>query len=477
MSTAAQRIVQLSGLGTGTAGEHLVAISQSGVTAGERLLSYSSLSSGTAAQHLLDNGAVTGVSGSLAATESQDLFGANGAVLASGAIAATEQSDAFAGTGKLAIVGVCSASEIGLDLFAAAASSIASAALAASEIGDDGLLASGIVGVAGVVAVVETPDTLLADGAVEWGTFSGELHATEVGHDLVEAFAQVVVTGPLAGHESPDLIQIVGQNLVTGQGDLAEGAQGDFSALFGQVRVQGEVESAEIGSDQSGVEGNVLVAAELAGIESGQDAGQAIGTVLVTGVIGASEAADTLFAVGRVDVRGQLAGEESTDVSTVVGGVLVQGPFASQEIGQDGLSGFVQAIVSGTSSSVEESAEDTLAGQATFGVNLTLTVEQALLLQNIYSLHGLLAPLEVSTNHRKAGEIYQEVSTSGQTTTITTVTAGSDTLHQSIGVMIEELAALHGVTAPLKVDFTSRSAGQLVQTLSKFGGVTTVTRQ
>ena len=53
MTTAAQRLVELSGLPTGTAAGHLIAISQSGQTAAERLLSRSTLSSATAGVHLM----------------------------------------------------------------------------------------------------------------------------------------------------------------------------------------------------------------------------------------------------------------------------------------------------------------------------------------------------------------------------------------------------------------------------------------
>lgn len=59
MTTAAQRLVELSGLPTGTASAHLVAMSYSGATAGDRLRSRSILQSGTAMQHLLSATAAT----------------------------------------------------------------------------------------------------------------------------------------------------------------------------------------------------------------------------------------------------------------------------------------------------------------------------------------------------------------------------------------------------------------------------------
>lgn len=56
MTTAAQRLVQLSGLSGVSAGTHLLSIRLSGSTAGTMLVSRSSLPTGSAALHLLDGG-------------------------------------------------------------------------------------------------------------------------------------------------------------------------------------------------------------------------------------------------------------------------------------------------------------------------------------------------------------------------------------------------------------------------------------
>jgi hypothetical protein len=53
MTTTGQRLVELSALPSGTAAEHLIAISTSGTTAGDRLRSRSPLASATAMEHLL----------------------------------------------------------------------------------------------------------------------------------------------------------------------------------------------------------------------------------------------------------------------------------------------------------------------------------------------------------------------------------------------------------------------------------------
>lgn len=56
MTTAASRLVSLSGLSGVSAGQHLVSISLAGVTSGARLVSRSGLPTGTAAAHLLAGG-------------------------------------------------------------------------------------------------------------------------------------------------------------------------------------------------------------------------------------------------------------------------------------------------------------------------------------------------------------------------------------------------------------------------------------
>lgn len=56
--TTSERLVFLSGLSGVSAGAHLYAIRQSGLTAGQILVSRSSLSSATAEQHLLDGGGI-----------------------------------------------------------------------------------------------------------------------------------------------------------------------------------------------------------------------------------------------------------------------------------------------------------------------------------------------------------------------------------------------------------------------------------
>ncbi len=105
-----------------------------------------------------------------------------------------------------------------------------------------------------------------------------------------------------------------------------------------------------------------------------------------------------------------------------------------------------------------------------------ITAAQAKLLYEIYLLHGLESPLVVGSTSRVAGEVQQTVSETGSTVTVTT-TATPEFAVGDPGLMIEELAALHGLTAPLVVSPTTRTAGTIQQAFSTSGSTTTVTRQ
>ena len=105
-----------------------------------------------------------------------------------------------------------------------------------------------------------------------------------------------------------------------------------------------------------------------------------------------------------------------------------------------------------------------------------ITKTQALRLMQIHFLHGLgVAPLVVTDTARSTGAIAQSVSQSGTTVTITT-TAAPNLFTGDPGQMIDELAALHGLTTSLVVTPTSRTAGTISQTLTTSGTTTTVTR-
>lgn len=105
-----------------------------------------------------------------------------------------------------------------------------------------------------------------------------------------------------------------------------------------------------------------------------------------------------------------------------------------------------------------------------------ITPTQANLLYRIYLLHGLQSPLVVDPISRVAGAMEQQVSEAAGVVTVATVSVPS-LLGADPGTMIEELAALHGLTDDLVVSATQRTAGSIVQAITQVGNVTTVTRQ
>ncbi len=111
-------------------------------------------------------------------------------------------------------------------------------------------------------------------------------------------------------------------------------------------------------------------------------------------------------------------------------------------------------------------------GTGTFNI----TALQAKLLYEIYLLHGLAAPLVVGPTSRVAGDVSQTVADNNGTVTVTT-TAQPLAAEVEPGLMIEELAALHGLTAPLVVSAATRTAGSISQVFGTAGNATTVTRQ
>lgn len=105
-----------------------------------------------------------------------------------------------------------------------------------------------------------------------------------------------------------------------------------------------------------------------------------------------------------------------------------------------------------------------------------ITKAQALELYKVWLLHGLGSPLAVGATTRTAGAVEQTVSQSGSTVTVST-TGAPTTVVGNPGTMIEELAALHGLTADLVTTPTSRTAGSISQSFATSGATTTVTRQ
>ena len=105
----------------------------------------------------------------------------------------------------------------------------------------------------------------------------------------------------------------------------------------------------------------------------------------------------------------------------------------------------------------------------------SITASEVLMLYQIYKLHGLdTTPLVVDASSRSSGDLVQSVSGTANVT-VSTVSAPSTTAVDA-GTMIRELAALHGISTPLFVSATSRSAGVINQSINSAGGTTTITR-
>lgn len=178
--------------------------------------------------------AQSGVSGSMAATESgDDTFSATGTVsdpAVTGTMAATESgSDTASAGGSVAISGSLSAAEAGSDISSATGQIALTGNLAGSEAGSDGASASGSVGVSGSLVANEVgEDSFAGSGSVEGGDISGSMNASEAGDDTAsfsgmallfalldaaetesdtaECFAEALVSGTLAGDDpGPDL--------------------------------------------------------------------------------------------------------------------------------------------------------------------------------------------------------------------------------------------------------------------------------
>lgn len=230
---------------------------------------------------------------------------------------------------------------------------------------------------------------------------------------------------------------------------------------------------------QSGGAGPGGITGNLAATETGADTFAAEGLVKVQGALAAAESASDAFsAAGIVKVQGELAATETgTDTFAASGGTVstITGNLAATESGADVMSAEGIVKVQGTLAATE-SGSDTFAatGDTVF---FTITGTQALRLMHIHLLHGLGigTPLEVSATARTAGALAQTVSESGGTVTVNT-TAAPAAMPADPGALINELAALHGLTGPLQVTAASRSAGSITQTLATAGGTTTVTR-
>lgn len=237
---------------------------------------------------------------------------------------------------------------------------------------------------------------------------------------------------------------------------VAVGTPQTVTIMVGAISVAGSFAASESGGDSAAFVGQVKVSGGFSLQESGQDTALIVGGNFLFGSFFAQEPGpDTATFSGRIPLFGAFSAQETgSDSAALSGAIRVRGSFAVTESGQDAAS---------------------FAGSA-LGPTVTITTAQAKLLFQIYLLHGLHSdPLQVSPTSRSAGLVQQSVSTVGGATLVETLEAPS-TLPVDVGLMIEELAALHGLTETLSVTADARVAGGISQSFSTVAGVTTVTR-
>lgn len=310
--------------------------------------------------------------------------------------------------------------------------------------------------VQGTLAATEAADALAGSGTVSGGASAA--------------------TGALAAAEAADTFAAAGASINRAVLAAAEGS--DTFAAAGASINRGVLAAVE-GSDTLAAAGVLINRGALAATEDADtfDASGGVASTPVVGVLDATEAPDVAESLGRLIVAGDLAAAEAPDTAAIAGHVLVAGALAVTEEGDTlDADGAVRApLVEGVLAATDPG--DSASATGTVGtLSFTLSAEQALLLQQLAQLHGLIGELEVSAGARRAGDLTQQVAEADGTVTVQTTARGS-TLHASPGELIEQLAALHGLTVPLQVTATSRVAGALVQRIESAGGTTWVRLQ
>lgn len=320
---------------------------------------------------------------------------------------------------------------------------------------------------------VTTPDFTTA--------ITGTMSVSETGADTFASTGKVVVKGSLASTESnSDSFSSTGKVIVKGSLSASETGADTFAATGKLVSpIVGTLSATESGSDSFSSTGKVVVKGTLSASETGSDSFTSSGKVIVKGSLSSSETdSDTFSATGSASntITGSVSATETgVDLLSASGQVKILGSLSASESDSDTFSSLGKVIINGALDA-SESGSDSFEASGVANDTFTLTGTQALLLRKIHALHGLSAPLVVSSTSRVAGDVVQTVAESGGVVTIET-TGGNDTLSGSVGQLIEELAALHGITEALEVTETSRIAGGIEQSISVSGGVTTVTRQ
>lgn len=306
------------------------------------------------------------------------------------------------------------------------------------------------------------------------GQTSGTLSALETGSDAFASSGAVIVAGTLSAQETgSDTLSASGAVTVSGTFTAVETGSDTFSAI-GVQQVSGTLAASETGGDAFTSSGAILVSGNLAAAETGSDTLFAVGGNFASGTLSAQETGDDVFAAsGAIAVAGTLtAAETGADTLAASGAVKISGTAAASEAGSDLAAFSGQIIVSGGFAAAESGGDTFQAGSGGY----TITFAQAQLLSQIYLLHGLGSPLSVAPTSRAVAGLSQEITSLSGTVTVKTL-AQEPALAAPVGTMLEELAALHGLTVDLVVTPTSRTAGGISQAFTTVGSQTTITRQ
>ena len=265
-------------------------------------------------------GALTGASGTLAATEAKDLAAFTGSVTGYvGTLAATEAPDTALLLGAPSWNAILAATEA-TDTALINGNVAWSGTLAATEASDIAAFA-GSVGWTGTLVATEAKDTALINGGI---VASGTLAVTEA-KDISAINGGIVASGPLTASEAPDICLMTGTVTTAGTvaGSINTTETPDTALINGTVTgVAGALVASEA-PDVASITGKASWSAVLAVTEA-RDTAIIVGasTVPITGTIAISEAPDTALITGSVvlgAITGILAASEARDMAQITG--------------------------------------------------------------------------------------------------------------------------------------------------------------
>lgn len=278
----------------------------------------------------------------------------------------------------------------------------------------------------------------------------------------------------------------VGSHVVA---QMGIGETTDFTLRIGKVQIErglsataylptyGVAAGVEESGDTTTSTVTATVSASLSHVDSGDTLAGVAGVLTnVFATASVTEAGDTVSATAAIPVNATDATPEGADGLTAVSTVALAGTSSTTDAG-DTVSAQVSAFIAAQLAAVDSG--DTLVGKFD-NDTFVLTGLQARRLFNIALLHGLVpgSPLTVTQTTRTAGDVQQSVTTAtaGSISTVTVSTSAMAPTDWDVGKWVNDLAAIHGLTADLIVTPTSRTAGTIFQSMDNDGNDTVVER-